>query len=815
MGAARRRSAAVAEVVSPTTGVVLVVLAAVPAFFNIQSTTSFEPDKGALLRGLAVLAGVWMLVEWGRNRRSLRWPIRPAPAWAALAAVLAVSVLTTVTALDPVTALWGSYERAQGLLAVMTGGVLLLCAYQAGREGRVWWVVDAALIGCALPALYGLLQVVGFDPVTAGTVSFVLGARASATAGNPNFLADGLLMGLVLAIARIELGPTMGRVRRWGLMGYTVVLAAALAATGSRSALLATITAFAVLFLARGRQNGRPGVRLAGWAVLAGGGLLLGLAWAAPSLLPPRLADLFSSGGTGGQRLLFWQGVLAMLADHPRYVLVGLGADNLPLGLVPYVPAALAHFEPDWAFRIPDRAHTYALDLLAQYGLPGLAAWTFLWSAVAAALLPAWRRRGVAVALPMLTAAVLAAAAAWAAGPTAAPLGFAAGWIGGVLLVLLLAPSAPTMPLAAYLLAALVGHWVMLAFNFPTHAADLLFWPLLGLSLALRDSPTLRPAPADLTWRLAGLAVAVLGFSLGAAWGRGVWLWLAAWPTAYLVAWVLTPPAPLSSRQLLGLAWPTVLVAPAWGLNRLGGVAAWPAFAWVLVMLLGQGLFILPTSYQKRLLPALSAVAIALLLSLPVFGDIALKAAILHPADAAYRRAMLARALALSPYDHMVVMALAPTEIQALPATADLDHPQAQAVEGLFHRALAAQPQAYEPLAAYAEWLRQMAARDPRAIPLARSYLDEALARAPQDLQTRNRRALFLAAVGEQAAAMAELEAALALDPLYGPTYLNLAELYRRMGDTAAARRVLEEGSARVPWWETLPAALKALEGGS
>jgi len=204
----------------------------------------------------------------------------------------------------------------------------------------------------------------------------------------------------------------------------------------------------------------------------------------------------------------------------------------------------------------------------------------------------------------------------------------------------------------------------------------------------------------------------------------------------------------------------------------------------------------------------------AVLLSLPVFGDIALKAAILHPADADYRRLMLARALALSPYDHMVALSLAPTEMQALPAAAGRDHPQAQGIEALYRRALMAQPRAYEPLAAYAEWLRQMAARDPQALPDARSRLDEALARVPQDLQSRNRRALLLAATGDRAAAIAELEATLALDPLYGPTYLHLAELYRQAGDTATARRILERGIAYVPWWEALPAALQGLDSG-
>ncbi len=816
MGASRRRSPAVSVASVPTTGIVLVALAAVPVFFDIQSVTSFEPDKGALLRSLAAWAVLIWLGEDRRQRRH-RWWLQPA--WVALAAVLAVTVLTTVTALDPVTAFWGSYERGQGLLAVVTGCILLLCAYRAGRQGQVWWLVDAALIGHALPALYGLLQVAGFDPVTAETVSFVPGTRAAATAGNPNFLADSLLMALILALARIEVGPTSSRVQRWGLSGYALILAAALMATGSRSALLATIAALAVLLLARGRQNRRQGVREAGLAVLTLGGLLLFLAWAMPTRLPPRLADLFSSGGTGGQRLLFAQGVIAMLAAHPRYAVVGLGPDNLPLGLAPYVPAALAHFEVDWAFRIPDRTHAYALDLLAQFGWPGVVAWTLLWSVVAAALLPTWPRRRVAVALPILTATALAVAAAFVGGPAVASLGFAAGWVGGIVLVLLLAPSVPAAPLNAYLLAALVGHWVMLAFNFPTHVAEVLFWPLMGLGLAMREGPTAQPMSAEGSWRSAGLAVAVFGFSLSAAWGRGAWLWLAAWPTLYLVTWLLTPPASDSLRRLMALLWPTLLLAPSFWLNRLGGMAAWFAFAWVLLGLAGYSLFVVPNAALRATSPrriAAMALAglVAVLLSLPVFGDIALKAAILHPTDADYRHRMLARALALSPYDHMVAMGLAPTEIQALPATADRDHPQAQRIESLYLRAMRAQPRAYEPLAAYAEWLRQMAARDPRVIPAARSRLDEALTRVPQDLQSRNRRALLLAATGDRAAAMAELEAALTLDPLYGPTYLNLAELYRQAGDTAMARRILERGIAHVPWWEALPAALQALDSG-
>ena len=266
--------------------------------------------------------------------------------------------------------------------------------------------------------------------------------------------------------------------------------------------------------------------------------VLLVVAWFWPDWLPPRLGDLFASGGTGGQRLLFWQATFDLFAHEPGRLLAGLGPDALAFKLAPYLPATVAHFEVDWAFRIPDRAHTYPLDLLATGGILSLGLTTVLWAILMARLVSGndkvvgqrhasggyavWR--WLPVVLPIVGAVGLAAVAIVAAGWPAAPLGFSAGLLGGLLVALILCPAGALSPIAPFLLAALAGHWLLMAFSFPTHGADVLLWPLLGLTLAV-TSPAEGSAPAVMApsppplnlYHVAGAAAAAFGFSLSAA----------------------------------------------------------------------------------------------------------------------------------------------------------------------------------------------------------------------------------------------------------------------------------------------------------
>ena len=217
----------------------LIMVAVTPVFFNIQSSTSFEPDKAALLRGLAA-AGMIALV-WGRKHAGWSGVRRrqedldvPGTGYRVpgllqqmredlgislwvLAGLVAATALSTAVSVDPITSLWGNYDRAYGLLAVAAGVAITLLMYAGCRAGAMWLIVDAALLGAGAPVLYALLQVLGYDPVIARSVSFVLGQRASATLGNPLFLADYLLLALMLAGARLAVGTAVARSTPLGL----------------------------------------------------------------------------------------------------------------------------------------------------------------------------------------------------------------------------------------------------------------------------------------------------------------------------------------------------------------------------------------------------------------------------------------------------------------------------------------------------------------------------------------------------------------------------------------------------------------------
>ncbi|MCO6450363.1 MAG: O-antigen ligase family protein [Caldilineales bacterium] len=806
----------------------LVALVAVPAYFNAQSGASFEPDKGAILRTLALLAAISVAIGWVQAWRSGQRPKLSGldPSLVLLCAFVIVVGLSTAFGADSTTSFGGNYDRGYGALTIAAWAVMVYVAFLGARRLGVWLFVDVIALSAAAPALYGLLQILGFDPVTGQSVSFVLGQRASASLGNPLFLGDFLLLVVLLLAARIVVGPPLDRLRRMGLLGYLALLAAALIATGSRSAYLGLVVALVFLLVAWGYQERRRRAKAAGIIVAAAGLLVLLLAWATPNLLPARLSDLFASGGTGGQRLLFWQAVIDLVRDRPALALTGIGPDALPLGLAPYLPATLAHFEPDWVFRIPDRAHTLPLDLVGETGFLGLIALSLFWASLIARITPSLPVRHsslIKIIVPIGGAILFATLAAMLIGLPAAPLGFTTGFLAGAFLPYLFGlgrgeqASERLSPLAPFLLAALAGRWFLLGFSFRTHAPDLVFAIVAGLALlepwgGIREKPVSSANWDDSLSRLAGSAAAVFAFSLANAMPPAMLLWLSgAFLLVFLVIILSRAPGQMRAKGLSFIL-PTLLLLPAIWLNRTTGVSAWLAYSWFWLWLLGLCVWLLPSpSRRKGLAIAALSIPLALLLSLPVYGDIAFKTALLKPNEEAVRTESLNRAFLLSPHDDILAISIVPTENQFLPFDADLDHPQAVRIRELYERAIAAQPLAPEPVMLYAEWLRQRAAGDPNATALALEQYARGLALSPNDIQARNSLAVLHESTGADATAEDELRDLLAVDPLYGPTYLNLAEIQRRRGDIEAARQTLTSGVRNVFWWPALQQALDAL----
>ncbi len=753
MARGKRRSRAKTKALWPTPGemALLLALATIPALFNIQSGASFEPDKAGLMLALALVALIDGLKHGKRDLAAL---------WAGdtiiaglLGGLLLWGVVITAMALDPITSLWGAYERGGGLWGWMAALVFLFTAWRMARQGKALWLIDAALLGAVASVIYGYLQRLGLDPVQGAGISFPLGQRAASTLGNPLYLGDYLVLILALILARRMVWPPAHAGARRVLEGMLLLSLGLLILTGSRSAFLGLAVGSAVLILCQWLCQKSPG-KLPGWVWgLAAGGVVLAGAlfiW----LMWPRLQH----GGTWQQRLLIWQGVVEMVRARPRVWALGLGFDNLPLALAPYLPPSLAHFEPDLMFRVPDRAHTLPLDLVVTGGMVWVLGWMGL----------------VGVALARL--------------------------------------GRSRHPLAPYGIAAIIGRAALLGFSFSTHAPDLIFMTLLGISLAGWDSEQRPRAAGVMPWpprmRLGYAAWGVFGFSLSAAAAWGWLWWMLTGVGLILLMYALTSPQPLPSR----VPWDALLLfllPPIYLLNRISG---WPAqSAWAGLLLWLWALAWLPFAKPalaprpRSLAPILGGGLVALLalglLQLPRWGDIAYKQTWFIQ-DPTSQATALENALRLAPYDHVMLAGVAWIQAQRLNAEkAWEDSDRVGKIAGWYQQAIQAQPLAVEPITAYARWLASF----PQPPAQTLDVLAQALTLSPHDLTLLNRRALVRAKAGDFEEAVADLQWQLTLDPLYAPTYLTLAQVYTWMGDEDAAQTIRALGRSRIPWWDQLP----------
>jgi tetratricopeptide (TPR) repeat protein len=365
-------------------------------------------------------------------------------------------------------------------------------------------------------------------------------------------------------------------------------------------------------------------------------------------------------------------------------------------------------------------------------------------------------------------------------------------------------------PLAPWLAAIIIGRGVLLLVSFPTHAPDLRFWVALGVGFGLGEGEDFQGLADHESLNTPAIAAfGVFGFSLSAAWPGGLLLWLfAALPLAALL-YALSP-ARLFARWSLRILILALLILPAILLNQRIGPAAQLAWMWLLLWLAALAIS-LPwpkTDWSARILKFAIVALLLLLVTLPRLGDIAYKSSLLAldgTQSGDYRRDQyFVKALYLAPYDHVMRSGMAWVMARRLQPDADSYNERAYRIVRMYLGAMADQPSAPEPPAALARWLAHLAERDPQFADQAQDAFDRALTLSPNDIQTLNDQALFWASQGRTDEAIAELNRLLALDPLYGPTYRNLARVYQQMGDEDAARAIIEQGRAHVPWWDGL-----------
>ncbi|MFQ5400676.1 MAG: tetratricopeptide repeat protein [Anaerolineae bacterium] len=346
----------------------------VPLWLNLWGQRPFELPKIMLARTLVWLLAGLVLAQYFLSHRSLRRDLQVNPLLGAVGVLALVIVSTTATAVNWRLSLWGSYERGQGAVTLLTYLLLfVLAANQLRPFPRARQLATTMAMAAGPLILFSLAQGMGWRPF--GLVS---DARSPlfATLGRANFLGAylAILTPLTLALSFIARRRTLR-------LAWLALLAGELAVVG--------------LTLARGAWLAAA-VALASFALLQWGGRLRrrwrALAWSGVGLLflSGPLAVLWLGQyqrGSPAARLTIWQGVIELMRGRP---LLGYGADALGVMFHRVYPPQIVYYQGRDFF--VDRAHNLFLDWGATAGIPGLLAFSLVLISFVIVVVQALRR---------------------------------------------------------------------------------------------------------------------------------------------------------------------------------------------------------------------------------------------------------------------------------------------------------------------------------------------------------------------------------------------------------------------------------------
>src|SRR5438552_14794298 len=277
-----------------------------PLAFLPNIVDEFVLPKLLLARLLIAVSVVLLLVRW-LQQGTLTW--RRTPLDLPLVAFIGSAALSTVFAINRNVAIFGTYDRWEGLLTIVTYALVFwltiqLLSGESDARGLTWSLLLSGYLIAAIAILQSAFGLLG-GGYFRGPNNVI---RPDVTLANPDFLGIFLAMLLPVAFAKlISRRPMTTRVLAANLV---VVLFFGLLASFTRAAWIgAVIGVVVVLVLRRGRFHVRPFV-ISVVVVAVGFAVLAGVAAARPSGggigqgLVARIASISDlSPGTQNQRI--------------------------------------------------------------------------------------------------------------------------------------------------------------------------------------------------------------------------------------------------------------------------------------------------------------------------------------------------------------------------------------------------------------------------------------------------------------------------------------------------------------------------------
>lgn len=327
-----------------------------PLFVNLWVEQQFEASKVWLLRTLVWILAVLWFNGWIAGIRHKPFPPLLRNLLVALGLVF---LLSTALSTNRYVAIFGTLDRANGILTQLSYLLLFVCVATRITIQQSQRLLHVVVLTAVPICLLGIAQATGWQPLPVWT-----DARSPmiATLGRANFTGAylALLLPLTLTAAILEN-------KKWWRIGYTALVVlelAVVALSQARAAWLASVTGLCVLLWVQVAPRWSNRVRwcsgLSGILVVGGGLLLI-------------LRQGIASGGSIAARWTIWQASLRLLWTH---VWLGYGADTLELHFPSVYPPQLVYYQGRGV--VVDRVHNWLLDWSLNFGVVAVALFTTL-----------------------------------------------------------------------------------------------------------------------------------------------------------------------------------------------------------------------------------------------------------------------------------------------------------------------------------------------------------------------------------------------------------------------------------------------------
>lgn len=266
-----------------------------------------------------------------------------------LTVLLLLSVLFSTT---PIVSFFGSAERHMGFVTFLAVCIVAVSSLQLPRK-TIFWIF--ALQGAIL-CLYAILQWFGVDPLFSSLNARSLSYRSFGFLGQPNFLAQSLLIPFFITLFGIFSSWYTKQEKIFFAIVVLAFYSFAWYATGSRAAMLGAGVGILGLLLWYKTQKS--------WALWAGLPFAF-VAWIfvffAGNIFPfsERTASIIA-------RHHFWNDAVGLAFSSVKNFFFGTGPDVLASSWQLFL--SYSSYSSEYFLMLPDRVHSFPLDVLVQYG---------------------------------------------------------------------------------------------------------------------------------------------------------------------------------------------------------------------------------------------------------------------------------------------------------------------------------------------------------------------------------------------------------------------------------------------------------------